>query len=576
MKKLAFLIFALALGLFAFQPAFAAEEIKAFHSDITVNPDSTITVTETITVTAEGNEIRRGIYRDFPTRYKDRFGNNYNVGFSIISVTRDGATESFHTENLSNGIRTYFGRADYFLPPGEHIYQFTYQTSRQLGFFDAHDELYWNVTGQGWVFPVLEASATVHLPEAVEISDIQLDGYTGYTGEQGKDFTATINDSAEVNFVTTRPLNAYEGLTIIVGWPKGIVTPSNQQEKITYFLSDNRSLIVLGLGTLAVLLFYLISWYRVGRDPKKSTIIPLYEPPQGITPALMRFIYKIKFDNKTFTVKIIELAIKGAFKINQTGKRGLFSTIKYSLEKSSDTAAQLTAEENAIVDQLFDTSTTLKLENKHYKKIQAARSELKEWLQKKNREKQYFKTNLLHAAIGGIGSLFVIGLSLSPFINPVALIVAIILLLVINVIFFKLIKAPTKLGRKIMDETEGFKWFLGVTETDRLNFHNPPQKTPELFEKFLPHALALDVEQQWAEQFSEVFAKIQAAGGEYQPAWYVGTHFYALNVAAFSSSLGTTMNSAISSASTAPGSSSGFGGGGGAGGGGGGGGGGGW
>src|SRR3989344_32845 len=576
MKKLTFLAFVLAIGLFAVQPAFAAEEIRSFHSDITVNPNSTITVTETIAVVAEGNEIRRGIYRDFPTRYQDRYGNNYTVGFDIVLVTRDGSPESSRTESLRNGIRTYFGREDYFLPHGEHISAFTYQTTRQLGFFDTHDELYWNVTGQGWVFPILQASATVHLPDGIAIGDIELYGYTGPTDAQGTDFTATINDSGDVSFTTTKPLGAYEGLTIVVGFPKGFVAEPTQKQKLGYFISDNRSLIILGFGTVAVLLFYLISWHRVGRDPKKSTIIPLYEPPQGITPALMRYIYRMKFDNKAFTAKIIELAIKGAFTIEQTGNKGLFSTIKYSLEKSSDTAVQLTAEEGAIVDQLFDTATTLTLENKHYKKIQAARSELKEWLQKQNQSGKYFKTNLPHAAIGGIGSLFVIGLSLGPFANPIALVAAIVLLLSINLIFFKLIKAPTTLGRKIMDEIEGFRWFLSVTETDRLNFHNPPQKTPELFEKFLPHALALDVEQQWAEQFAEVFAKITAAGDQYQPRWYVGAHFYAINIAAFSSSLGTTMNSAVSSAATAAGSSSGGGGGGGAGGGGGGGGGGGW
>jgi hypothetical protein len=170
------------------------------------------------------------------------------------------------------------------------------------------------------------------------------------------------------------------------------------------------------------------------------------------------------------------------------------------------------------------------------------------------------------------------------FYGTVASAVGAVLLLVIlgvNLLFYQLLKAPTRLGREMMDKVEGFKLYLSVAEKDRMNMLNPPERTPELFEKYLPYALALDVEQEWAEQFDDVLAAAGTAPGSthghtYRPTWYSGN---ALNrgLGSFGSSLGSAFSGAIAAASTSPSSrGSGSSGGGSSGGGGGGGGGGGW
>ncbi|HJT97712.1 MAG TPA: DUF2207 domain-containing protein, partial [Rhodanobacteraceae bacterium] len=143
--------------------ACADERILDFHSDITIAPDAGMDVAETIRVRAEGNQIRHGIYRDFPTDYRDDLGNRVHVAFEPATLTRDGSDEPFHTEGQDNGIRVYFGSESTLLPPGEYTYVLRYRTTRQLGFFADHDELYWNVTGNGWDFPIDAASATVAL-----------------------------------------------------------------------------------------------------------------------------------------------------------------------------------------------------------------------------------------------------------------------------------------------------------------------------------------------------------------------------------------------------------------------------
>ena len=204
----------LALGLLLTGVASADERILSYHADIRIAADASMTVTETIRVHAEGQQIRRGIYRDFPTSFEDRFGNDYEVPFSVVSVQRNGQTEVWHTESRSNGVRIYMGSASRSLPVGEHTYALTYRTDRSIGYFESRDELYWNVTGTDWGFPIDEASARIVLPERIPAADLAVEGYTGVFGASGRDFTGSVQDGL-ADIRTTRPLQAREGLTVV-------------------------------------------------------------------------------------------------------------------------------------------------------------------------------------------------------------------------------------------------------------------------------------------------------------------------------------------------------------------------
>ncbi|MDD5067520.1 MAG: DUF2207 domain-containing protein, partial [bacterium] len=133
------------------------EWIDHFSSEIWIKEDGSMDVIETIRVRCNQDQIQHGIYRDFPTRYKDRLGHSYHVAFQVLNVKRDNRTESYFTKDLSNGIRVYIGDKNYNLSPGDYTYQLSYHTDRQLGFFNDHDELYWNVTGNNWSFIILWA-----------------------------------------------------------------------------------------------------------------------------------------------------------------------------------------------------------------------------------------------------------------------------------------------------------------------------------------------------------------------------------------------------------------------------------
>src|SRR3989338_3901810 len=212
--------------LYAAPFAAASETILSFDSHVVVHKDSSMTVTETIKVRSERNSIRHGIYRDFPTTYTDyefKIPTRYITGFDVKKVLRDGKPESHHFSTFGNGKRLYIGDRDLLLAPGDYTYTIVYKTKRQLGFFKDRDELFWNVTGNGWVFPIEAVSATVELPAGVPGEKIKVDGYTGYKGSRLKDFSAYFDGNGNPVFAATKKLRAYEGLTVLVAWPKGFV-----------------------------------------------------------------------------------------------------------------------------------------------------------------------------------------------------------------------------------------------------------------------------------------------------------------------------------------------------------------
>lgn len=145
------------------------EHIISFNSNIIVHSDASMTVTETIKVHSELQSIKHGIYREFPTSYQDRLGDWYNLGFRVKEVMKDGSPEPYHIQRQDNGVRVYIGQPNIFLSPIDYTYTIVYETNRQLGFFKDHDELYWNVTGNGWNFDIENASAKVSLPLALLI-----------------------------------------------------------------------------------------------------------------------------------------------------------------------------------------------------------------------------------------------------------------------------------------------------------------------------------------------------------------------------------------------------------------------
>ncbi len=599
----------------------AEERIEQFTSDARVNVDGSIDVTETISVNAESREIKRGILRDFPTTYTDRNGLRVVVGFEVLSVKRDRQEEPYAIESLTNGKRIRIGSADVFLDPGIHVYEIQYRTTRQLGFFADYDELYWNVTGNGWTFPIMATTAVVRLPPGARI--LQHAAYTGYQGENGHDFKVFNATGNEYRAVATRSFAPGEGMTVAVAWQKGIVTPPSQSQKYLWFLGDNAGVVGLLATLLGVAFFYYSAWTKVGRDPPKGTIIPLFTPPPALGPAGSRFVWKQRFDQKAFAAALVGLAVKGRLKI--ADRDGDFEITKLGAR-----APALTSAENALFS--ATPSGTTELENSNHVAIGMMKEALENALTREF-EGSVFVRNIGWFFAGA--ALSVAGLVLSALLLPerdsmaglfaagwsgiwwgviltiawksirglmnargflakfgsaasllflipfgiAGLAVPLFLLFseelspgiamligtavglgLMNLLFYHLLRAPTVSGRRVLDQLEGFRMYMATAEEERLKVLNPPEKTPELFERYLPYALALDCENEWNAKFTAVLAAAALAGAT-APAWYSGSNWNTGSMGGFTDSLGSSLAASAASAAQAPGSASSSGGG---------------
>ncbi len=616
----------------------ATEEILKFHSEIQVEKERSILVTETIQVRVEGVNIQRGIFRNIVTASLDENGRRIKHDMHVLEVLKNGVPESFSISSISGGQQLKIGHADVILSPGEYTYTIRYRMENQVRFFENYDEIYWNVTGNEWDFVIREASATVYLPGGATISQHQ--GYSGSYGASGCDCIFEVTDANVITYASTAPLRHSQGLTVAVGWNKGVVPPPSAAELRQQEIEKHFPLIIGLAGLLIIVSYYLFAWFKVGKDPEKGIIIPRFDAPAGYSPAATRFVHEMGFDKTAFTASVVNMAIKGFLRIEKLGKT-------YELKKITEDKTMLSKGERKIAEALFKNSSSITIKQSNHTKLRKSISNLEEQLEvdfmklnfKKNivwwipglllsiatfiavlilsfRDEEIFITILFGGFIScfalsfiwgfytaakhsrGIAkvifSLITIAMSLGLIwlgynlvtdfgtdfgllfkIAPFFLIIFSMLLM--NILFYHLIKAPTIAGRKRMDEIEGLKMYLEVAEKHRFDKLNPPEMTPQLFEKLLPYAIALNVENKWGEQFDDILEKAMQSN-EYEPTWYRGGSGEIFRANAFASTLGSNFSSAISSASVSPqsSSSSGSGGGGFSGGGGGGGGGGGW
>jgi uncharacterized membrane protein YgcG len=626
-----------ALALIAPASAAAEERIRYFLSDVTVRQDGTLDVTETIRLRAEGDTIQRGILRDFPTRYRDPTGRRVNVGFEVVGVQRDGREEPWARETLNNGARIRIGSPDVLLEPGDHQYVIRYRATRQIGFFDDYDELYWNATGTGWTFPIDVAEARIRLPQPMRFGNRAI--YTGPQGSTGRNAEVVAEQPGDILFRTTAPLDAGEGLTVAAAWPKGVVSPPSSGARLGWWVRDYGPPAAGFLGLLAVLAYYFHAWRRAGRGPTAGTIVPIFAPPDDMSAAEVRYVSQMRLDNRAFSAALVDCGVRGALRLREQ-EGGLLSSSKMFIEKQGASAA-LPAAEAGMLRKLFASTDSLLMDDSNHATFQAARGALEEELKKAHegvlfvRNTRYSLTGLALVGLaafatativaatdeGGSASIavpavgvlcFILGMSLigwaskrlssgrclimlaaflllavsffSGFFTIVAVaeggrylpVLIPLLALPVSLSAFWWMAAPTRTGREAMDRIAGFRRYLSIAEGERLETMHPPQETPELFERYLPYAIALKVENAWASRFTSVLAAAAVAGQAQTMGWYSGNGNPWGDPGDFVDRVGSSLTSTVSSASTAPGSSSGSSGGGSSGGGGGGGGGSGW
>jgi len=620
----------------------AREEIRNYDVVVNVLADGTLDVTETITVNAEGGQIRRGIYRDIPMRELDDWGLWSDHGFDLVSVTRNGADEAYHTEWQERFIRIYAGDAEVFLPSGVHTYEFRYRTTRQLRYFDEYDEIYWNATGNFWNFPILNASVTVNLPEGAVAKSVA--AYTGGFGAKSSNYRATGEGTSTVRFVATQSFAEREGITVAVGFTKGVV--AIQQETAGTKFWTNFGLFVFFCGWLIMPAYYLFAWTKVGRDPPERAIIPLFHPPDDLEAAALSYVHFNGFrmagsKDLAFIAALLSLGVKKKLVIEEKGRSSVTLIRSKELESAQKPLSQ---GEAALFDRLLGSRDEFPLDKSNGTSLLAAQTAFRRTVSKLYSGK-YYKVNLgwfipgivlgaVTFILGMIlqnppedGLLYVIPVVMTSVIGCIfmtigrrfwtdplrgaikriaggillvagfivialgALVVAynsglpiyqlVGALLIFGICFtflmYFLMGAPTPLGAEVLPRIEGFKLYLETAETNRLNMREAPEMSEELFERYLPYAAGLGVEEPWSKAWAAHLSRIAPNRDQhYEPHWYHGRSGSYGNIGVATAASVAAVSAAMASAMPAPQSSSGSSGGGSSGGGGGGGGGGGW
>lgn len=552
-----FLIILCLFGILFASSVLAEEKIDDFQVSAKINSDSSIEITEKIQYNFSGLQ-KHGIYRNVPVVY-DRNGTKYKLRVNNIKVLVDGLDAEYTTSNQNGNLQIKIGNADQYIT-GVRLYVIKYNIKRAINFFDDHDEFYWNATGNLWQVPIAQSALTVSFPKNISESDLKKDCFAGPGG--------SIANCLSSRYIFTQPsltdsaifvsdyLNPGSGLTAVISFPKGVINKPSLFLNIWYFLLDN-FWIFLPFLVFVIMLYF---WYERGRDPKPaSTIIAQYDVPDNLTSAEIGTILDNKADNLDISADIISLAVRGYIKINRLAETGIIiKSSDYELEKLKSQSDLPNVFEQKLMASIFDKKEKVKLsdlKNEFYKDLE----KIKESVYDSVTQKGYFTANpekskkiyLITGAVFMFSSFYFFGISLIAGFS-------VIVTGFIIMIFGYFMPQLTIKGQRTKEYILGLKLYLGVAEKDRLEFHNAPEKNPQLFEKLLPFAIALKVEEKWAKQFEGIYNS--------QPSWYNdprGTNF---NTILFVSSLNSFTASAnsnlVSTPSRAGSGGSGFGGGG--------------
>lgn len=490
--------------------------IENFDAQITVNTDGTLDVTEKITVNFSG--AWNGIYRTIPVEYTT----DQHLGYSLIldSVTATGDSgSSLRTQITRQGVNEQIkiwvpGAVDTSRRVTLH-----YRVLDGLKFFNDHDELYWNITGNEWEEPIDSAGAEIELPSGT--TNIRTLAFTGAYGSRSQDADIRVEgDRIEVH--TRHGLAFHEGLTAVIGWDKGFVHEPSAFENFMLMVRSN-AILFLPFIAFAVM-FWL--WWNFGRDPKRLAISVQYEPPDGLSPAEVGTLVDDEAAMRDITATLVDLAVKGYLVIEQvdtTQMLGLLHHKEYifHLKRPATEWTSAKPHEIAMLNALFDSgerdSVKLsELQNHFYASLPGIRDRIFDalitdgyYLHRPDTVRQgYIAAGVVIGVLIFAGGRLLGG---NYGVTQVTAFVSGLLTAAVICGFGWFMPARTVRGARTFEKVLGFEDFLGRVEGDRIE---RIEKTPEMFEKFLPYAMALRVEKKWVQAFSNIAMQ--------PPQWFQG------------------------------------------------------
>jgi len=500
-----------------------AEQIDDFDVKIQVNKNGIISIQEKI-VYDFGNEYKHGIYRDIPYIKTNQDGKKYQMDLTRILVTDEtGGAYPFSKIREDRQIRLKIGDARRTVT-GVHTYQINYQVSGALTYFSDHDELYWNITGNDWVVPIVKASSKIQLPAAVPQKDINAICYTGTVGSKDQHCTVDIqNNNVFIN--SSRPLPPSAGMTSAVGFPKNIVAVIEPKPVIDFFDTLWGKFFIIVVGLLILLWYVLypiwlpIKWYLYGRDPKVAVgeVTAAYDPPKSqsghiFTPAETGTIIDESVDMRDIVATVVDLARRGFLKIVEK-KKNDFYLVKQNEFKVDRSLQQF---EKDLLTGIFSDGDEIRIKDQDlYETVESVKKTIyRSMISQGSFPEDPQKKRTFY--------MIVVGLAVVTMNLPLVL---------LSLIFGRVMFRKTVLGKKQANVAKSLYNFL-TTQSRQLEFQARGQM---FFEKLLPYAVAFGVERLWAKRFAGL--KIAP------PTWYQSYDNRTFTTIYFISSLNSSLNS---------------------------------
>ncbi|HET7106092.1 MAG TPA: DUF2207 domain-containing protein [Candidatus Acidoferrum sp.] len=516
------LVSLLLLFFVAFPSSTSAKDrrLKKFFSEVVVLPNGSVDVTENITFQFLGGPWR-GITRYIPIEYSGPRGLNYTLFLDVTDITdENGAKLRFESSRERHylNLKIYIPNAD----DSTRTISIHYTVSDALKFFDDHDEFYWNVTGDEWSIPIESAGAHIVFPNGT--SNLRAKAFTGAYRSTGRDADVQISGTG-VDVRTRDPLPIHEGLTIAVAFDKGTVREPSALARLFRLLRSNWPLFIPIIAFFAMFWW----WWTHGRDPRLRPIAAQYQPPDNLSPGEVGTLIDNSVNMRDITASIVDLAVRGFLVIEEAKQDHLLGlshskTYIFHLKKSRSEWASLKPHEQELLDGIFtggnagDAVPLDALHNTFYANIPAIRNQIFASLvgdgyyaqRPDSVRSSYILFGIVTGIIVVVGGIWVANHS---GMQPLPFIVAGLLTGAIVCGFGWFMPARTQAGARALEGALGFEDFLAHVESDRFN---RTIKTPEMFEKFLPFAMALGVEKNWSKAFQGIYTQ--------PPQWYQGSY----------------------------------------------------
>ena len=532
--------------------AAATLTIEHFDATIELREDGVLEIAETLTV--DFLTPHHGIERSIPVSYRvPGTGENLTIDFELVEVRWNDGTVPVSTSRRGRDVYLRIGDPDRTIR-GTHVYQIAYTIDRALLFGKEYFQLYCNVTGHDTSAPTRSVTATIELPDTVDPTSVVTTSYSGYEGKTARGEAATLDVDGRWHF-TGGPYNPREGLTIDLAFPRTALAlqPPSVGERILRFLAENRAA-ALPIVTLAIM---ILVWARVGRDPRKDVVAPAFVPPSGVHPGKAGVLVDDRIDLRDVSAMVVGLAVKGHLRIEEIDEedpgvadkvKNLFSRstpLDYRFVRRGHSTEDLAPSERAVLEAIFDDDSTERtlssLESRFYKHLPTIRTRLYDELISAG----YYSSNPertrgFYRSLGSAG--FAGGIAVAFAFASVYLGIAIAVSGLVVLAFSPIMPRKTRKGVRALEEILGLAQYIRLAEVDRIEFHNAPEKSPDVFERTLPYAIALNLTKVWTSQFEGLMKE--------PPEWYDGAspvfrgHLFALSMGHLSAGMDRTFASA--------------------------------